>query len=85
MVYGYAQGKIYFCARKKGKKVDFIKKNNRVCFEVKEWKGDGMSVICYGEVALRDDFGAKKKCRELLANQEALRAKSRISTLLLES
>ena len=32
--YGYDQGRIFFHSAKQGKKVDFMRRNNKVCFEV---------------------------------------------------
>lgn len=66
VAYGYSDGAIYFHGAKKGKKIDFIEKNDRVCFEVDEWQKGWASVICYGKVTLREDIEAKKKCFELL-------------------
>ena len=62
---GYDQGRIFFHSGKRGKKVDFIKRNNRVCFEVDEREGgkaggSWASVICYGTATLRDDIEAKR-------------------------
>ena len=71
VAYGYEQGKVYFHSARQGKKLDFIKKNNRVCFEVDEWQKGWASVICYGRVTLRDDVEAKKKCFALLTGQES--------------
>ena len=64
--YIYSEGAIYFHAAKQGKKIDFIEKNNRVCFEVDEWQKGWVSVICYGKITLRDDFEAKKRGFKLL-------------------
>jgi len=70
VAYKCDEGKIYFHSEKEGKKVDFIRKNNRVCFEVDEWLQGWASVMCYGHVALRDDFETKEKCFQLLMGQE---------------
>jgi len=70
IAYGYEQGKIYFHSAEQGKKLDFIRKNDSVCFELDEWQKGWASVICYGRVALRDDLEAKRKCFELLTGQE---------------
>ena len=67
--YGYDQGRVYFHSAKQGKKVDFMKKNSRVCFEVDEYQKGWASVICYGTVALREDIGAKKEFFEVLMGQ----------------
>jgi len=70
VAYGYEQGRVYFHSARQGKKLDFIKKNNKVCFEVDEWQKGWASIICYGRVILRDDVEAKKKCFTLLTGQE---------------
>jgi Predicted flavin-nucleotide-binding protein len=70
VAYGYDNGGIYFHSASQGKKLEFMKKNNRVCFEVDEWQKGWASVICYGKVTLREDAEAKKKCFELLTGQE---------------
>jgi len=63
--YGYDKGKIYFHSGMQGKKVDFIKNNNRVCFEVYERQDGWASVLCYGTVALREDIEAKREFSEV--------------------
>lgn len=72
VAYIYSEGKIYFHGAKKGKKVDFIKNNNRVCFEVDEWQQGWISVICYGKVTLRDDLEAKRKFFRLMMGVDLL-------------
>ncbi|MGB2855825.1 MAG: pyridoxamine 5'-phosphate oxidase family protein [Dehalococcoidia bacterium] len=69
VAYKYFEGAIYFHSAKRGKKLDFIKKNNRVCFEIDEWQKAWASVICSGRAALHDDFESKRKGFELLAQQ----------------
>ncbi|HEY87738.1 MAG TPA: hypothetical protein G4O06_06930 [Dehalococcoidia bacterium] len=64
--YGYSQGRILFHSVKQGKKVDFIKNNNRVCFEVDEFQKGWASVICHGTVSLREDVEAKKEFFDVL-------------------
>ncbi|MEA3298317.1 MAG: pyridoxamine 5'-phosphate oxidase family protein [Chloroflexota bacterium] len=67
VAYKYYQGRIYFHSFKQGRKVDLIKKNSRVCFEVDEshdvyWA----SVMCYGNIELHDDVDSKRECFKLL-------------------
>jgi len=53
---------------RRGKKVELIQRNDRVCFEVDEWGEKGwLSVICYGKINLYDDFETKKRGFEILA------------------
>jgi len=70
--YRYAKGKIFFHGAKQGKKIEFIKGNNRVCFEVDEWERPRAwaSVICYGTATLREDIEAKKEWSEVLTGQK---------------
>lgn len=69
VAYKYNEGAIYFHSPKRGRKLDAMKRNNRVCFEIDEWQKAWASVICYGHVTLKDDFKAKRKGLELLAQQ----------------
>jgi len=68
--YGYHQGRIFFHSAKQGKKVDFMKKNNKVCFEVDEHQKGWASVICYGTASLRDDIEAKREFSQALMGQK---------------
>jgi len=70
VAYGYEQGKIYFHSARQGKKLDLIRKNDRVCFQVDEWQKNWASVICYGKAILREDVEAKKKCFEIMTGQD---------------
>jgi len=65
--YVYHDGKIYLHTAKRGKKIEFILRNNRACFEVDEWGGKGWtSVICYGKISFHEDFEMKKRVFEVL-------------------
>jgi hypothetical protein len=72
VTYKYGQGRVYFHSARQGKKVDFIKNNNRVCFEVDELQGDlgWATVICSGTVTLREDIEAKKEFSEVFLGQK---------------
>lgn len=70
VAYGYEQGKIYFHSAREGKKLDLIRKNNRVCFQVDEWQQGWASVICYGRASLTEDVEEKKRCFEILTGQK---------------
>ncbi len=74
--YWYRDGKIYFHSGE-GKKIEYMKKNPKVCFEVDEVAKDGSwrSVIVYGKVVLaRDPETRKKVFRKIfgLAHYEAM-------------
>jgi nitroimidazol reductase NimA-like FMN-containing flavoprotein (pyridoxamine 5'-phosphate oxidase superfamily) len=64
--YGYDQGRIFFHSAKQGKKVDFMRRNNKVCFEVDEYQKGWASVLCYGTAVLREDIEAKTEFFEVL-------------------
>ena len=68
--YRYKQGRIFIHGAKQGKKIEFIKGNNRVCFEVDEREKGWASVICYGTATLRDDIEAKKEWNEIVTGQK---------------
>lgn len=70
VAYGYSDGKIYFHGAKTGKKLDIIRRNDSVCFEIDQWQKGWASVICYGRVVLRDDFEAKERLFRLLMGVE---------------
>jgi len=70
VTYKYDQGRVFFHSAKQGKKVDFIKNNSRVCFEVDEYEKGWASVICYGTLNLREDIEAKKEFSEVFLGQK---------------
>jgi hypothetical protein len=77
VVYKYDQGKIYFHSSQQGKKVDFIKNNNRVCFQIDEHEYGSanvdesfVSVICYGTATLREDIEAEREFYEVVRGQK---------------
>lgn len=66
--YIYREGRIYLHMAKRGKKIEFMQRNKKACFEVDEWGKEGWkSVICYGKISLHDDFETKKKGFEMLS------------------
>ena len=69
VAYAYSKGAIYFHTAKHGKKVDLMRQNSKVCFEIDEWHEAWASVICYGKVTLDDSLEAKGKGFELLTGQ----------------
>jgi len=68
--YGYDKGRVFFHSAKQGKKVDFIKRNSRVCFEVDEWEKGWASVICYGTVTLSEGIEARREFLRVLRGIE---------------
>jgi nitroimidazol reductase NimA-like FMN-containing flavoprotein (pyridoxamine 5'-phosphate oxidase superfamily) len=71
--YGYAGNTLYFHSASSGKKIDILKQNNRVCFEIEnhneiirdeipcEWTAKYRSLIGYGTIEFITGFEEKKK------------------------
>ena len=71
--YGYTGSALYFHSASTGKKIDILKQNNRVCFEIEyyneiirdeipcEWTAKYRSLIGYGTVEFITDHEEKKK------------------------
>ncbi len=69
--YGYKDNCIYIHSALKGKKLDVLRKNNSVCFEIEhkseilkgktacKWTTVYRSVIGYGKIDILDDFDEK--------------------------
>lgn len=78
--YGYDTGEIFIHTAKEGKKIDLIKKNPKVCFEVEldhkvintgipcKWSTSYKSIIGYGTASFLTDIEEKKKALEILIN-----------------
>jgi nitroimidazol reductase NimA-like FMN-containing flavoprotein (pyridoxamine 5'-phosphate oxidase superfamily) len=73
MYYGFKDNFLFFHSAKQGKKIDIIKKNNRVCFEIDmnhhivntgvpcNWKNSYSCVIGFGKAKLIENFSEKVK------------------------
>ncbi len=73
MYYGYKDNYLFFHSANQGKKIDIIKKNNRVCFEIDinthiidtgvpcNWKNSYSSVIGFGKAEIVEKFSEKVK------------------------
>jgi nitroimidazol reductase NimA-like FMN-containing flavoprotein (pyridoxamine 5'-phosphate oxidase superfamily) len=76
--YGYYDNAIYFHSSTNGKKIELIKRNNKVCFEIDhlsriikdekpcKWTTKYQSVIGYGTIAIITDFKQKIKGLEII-------------------
>jgi nitroimidazol reductase NimA-like FMN-containing flavoprotein (pyridoxamine 5'-phosphate oxidase superfamily) len=77
--YGYENHCLYIHCAKQGRKIDMIRQNNRVCFEMdieaKIWDRDKpacdssssyRSVIGYGQAFLSEDFEEKKQALDII-------------------
>ena len=83
MYYGYRDGCLYFHAAMKGKKLDMIRKNNQVCFEIDsqkeivntgipcDWKNSYESVIGFGIASVVEDHDEKIFGLNVLVNHYA--------------
>lgn len=79
--YGYKDGFIYIHSAPEGKKIEILKKNNLVCFEIEgttktishetpcKWSERYQSIIGYGTVEFITDFEAKAKALEIIMHQ----------------
>lgn len=54
MNFGYSEGAIYLHSAQQGRKIDLLKKNPHVCFEVDE-------IVCFRKAKLACDWGAEYK------------------------
>jgi nitroimidazol reductase NimA-like FMN-containing flavoprotein (pyridoxamine 5'-phosphate oxidase superfamily) len=69
--YGYYQGQLFIHSANEGKKIDLLKKNPKVCFEIEldhqihntgipcNWSTTYKSVIGYGKAEILKDFNEK--------------------------
>ena len=76
--FGYENNCLYFHSAKEGKKIDMIRKNNSVCFEIDMdnelveaenacgWGMKYYSIIGFGKAFLVDDFDEKRKALDII-------------------
>jgi nitroimidazol reductase NimA-like FMN-containing flavoprotein (pyridoxamine 5'-phosphate oxidase superfamily) len=81
LCFGYKDKVLYFHGSQKGKKIDIIKKNQKVCFEfdtnteiVKaedacRWSMRYRSVIGFGKAVLLEDLDEKRKALNIIMSQ----------------
>lgn len=79
--YGYEKNAIYIHSASEGKKIDILKTNNKVCFEIEdtteiikkdlscEWATKYRSLIGYGTVEIITDFNQKKRGLDIIMAQ----------------
>lgn len=80
MNYGYKDKCLYFHSANEGKKIDMIRKNPKVCFEMDideelvnkenpcKWGMKFLSVIGFGTAEIINDFESKKKALKIIIN-----------------
>ena len=76
--YGYFDHTIYIHSASEGKKIDLLRTNNKVCFEIEytteiikndvscEWSAKYRSLIGYGTVEIITDHEKKKHCLDII-------------------
>jgi nitroimidazol reductase NimA-like FMN-containing flavoprotein (pyridoxamine 5'-phosphate oxidase superfamily) len=81
LCFGYQDDTLYFHSAREGKKLDILKKNNKVCFEFDinteiqkkkdacDWGIEYKSVIGFGEASFVRDPEAKKKALDIIMGQ----------------
>ncbi len=79
--YGYSNDIIYIHSATEGKKIDILKTNNRVCFEIEDtteiikkdvscdWAAKYRSLIGYGTIEIVNDFKQKKQGLDIIMAQ----------------
>jgi len=79
--FGYEDNKLYFHSAPSGKKLDIIKKNNRVCFEFDidcevitsdkacKWGMKYKSVIGFGTASFIENFDSKCRALDIIMRQ----------------
>lgn len=76
--YGYKNNAIYFHTSREGKKIDLLRANNKVCFEIElyseivkneipcDWGSKYRSLIGYGTVEFITDSDGKKEALDIV-------------------
>jgi hypothetical protein len=78
--YGYSDNILYFHSAATGKKIDLIRINNKVCFEIEyssqviqheqpcKWATKYLSIIGFGEIEIIDGNTEKKRGLDIIMN-----------------
>jgi nitroimidazol reductase NimA-like FMN-containing flavoprotein (pyridoxamine 5'-phosphate oxidase superfamily) len=81
LCFGYKDNSLYFHSAVQGKKIDIIKKNNRVCFEFDvdykvikadkacEWGMQYKSVVGFGQASFLEDSESKRQALDIIMKQ----------------
>jgi len=79
--YGYSEGCLFIHSAPEGKKIDLLRKNRQVCFEVEDrpevikgeracdWTTRYRSVVGYGEVEILTDEAGRRRGMEIIMAQ----------------
>lgn len=85
LFFGYQKGALYFHSAIEGKKIELLRKNRNVCFEVDidteilkadeacAWGANYKSVIGFGKAVLLEDAAQKRKGLEIIMRHYASR------------
>jgi len=81
LCFGYKDNSLFFHSAVQGKKIDIIKKNNRVCFEFDidydvikadkacEWGMQYKSVVGFGQASFLEDSESKRRALDIIMKQ----------------
>ena len=81
LCFGYRDNTLYFHSAKEGRKIEILKRNPQVCFELDSdtqihdgdtacgWGMNYRSVIGYGDASLLDDPADKRKALDIIMRQ----------------
>ena len=81
LCFGYEDNALYFHCAGQGEKLDILKKNNNVCFEVDidhevvkadkgcDWSMKYKSIIGFGEAVVIEDVELKRKALDIIMQQ----------------
>jgi hypothetical protein len=81
LCFGYKDNSLYFHSAVQGKKINIIKKNNRVCFEFDvdsevikadkacEWSMQYKSVVGFGQASFLEDSESKRRALDIIMKQ----------------
>ena len=94
--YGYRDSTIYFHSSPYGKKIEILRKNNKVCFEIEsltqivkkdvpcDWGTKFRSVIGYGTVEFVEDYGNKIEALNIIMAHYGKKDKSSFNEKLVK-
>jgi nitroimidazol reductase NimA-like FMN-containing flavoprotein (pyridoxamine 5'-phosphate oxidase superfamily) len=95
--YGYSDNALYIHSALKGKKMDILKRNNRVCFEIElpaeiirnelscDWSTKSRSVIGYGIVEIITNTEEKKKGLDIIMKHHGKASGNAYKDILVDS
>ena len=94
--YGYEANRLFIHSAKSGKKIELIRKNPNVCFEIEldpeiitgkkacDWTTKYQSIIGYGKIEILEDKAQKIKGLDTIMKQHAYKGKTEYKESLLD-